>query len=209
MTLAQSVCWNRRFDLGFERVGMQCAWQVEIDDYCNRVLSKALAKLRRWRDVRNFPPEPVDDCRSMLSRGDPCHANSAAGKSQQSSFGGEFIRVVAALRPRIVVRENPSHVDQTLLGPGGDLELRWNRGYACLPFRLRACCVGAQHRRDRLFLLAEDAYALQRRPDWKGGHDRLPTCRQWNLRDWWRRQTGRRYLPISVFDSRAGIPVTG
>jgi len=28
------------FDLGFERAGMVCRWQVEIDDYANRVLSK-------------------------------------------------------------------------------------------------------------------------------------------------------------------------
>ncbi len=28
------------FDEGFNRAGMQCAWQVEIDDACNRVLER-------------------------------------------------------------------------------------------------------------------------------------------------------------------------
>ena len=28
------------FDLGFERAGMVCKWQVEIDDYATRVLEK-------------------------------------------------------------------------------------------------------------------------------------------------------------------------
>jgi DNA (cytosine-5)-methyltransferase 1 len=40
------------FDLGFERAGMECAWQVEIDDYCNRVLEKHWPDVRRYRDVK-------------------------------------------------------------------------------------------------------------------------------------------------------------
>ena len=28
------------FDLGFERAGLKCQWQVEIDPYCQRVLAK-------------------------------------------------------------------------------------------------------------------------------------------------------------------------
>jgi DNA (cytosine-5)-methyltransferase 1 len=37
-------------------------------------------------------------------------------------------------------------------------------GYGVLPFRLRACCVGADHQRDRLFLLAELLDANGERP---------------------------------------------
>ncbi len=42
-------------------------------------------------------------------------------------------------------------------------------GYTVLPFRLRACCFGADHQRDRLFLLAELPDA-QREPIWLQGH---------------------------------------
>ena len=28
------------FDLGFERAGMQCVWQVEIGDVCNVILER-------------------------------------------------------------------------------------------------------------------------------------------------------------------------
>ena len=45
------------FDLGFERAGMRCEWQVEIDPYCQRVLAKHWPNVRRWDDVRTFPPE--------------------------------------------------------------------------------------------------------------------------------------------------------
>ncbi len=40
------------FDLGFERAGMVGKWQVEIDDYCNKVLAKHWPDVERFRDVR-------------------------------------------------------------------------------------------------------------------------------------------------------------
>ena len=42
------------FDLGFERAGMTPLWQVEIDDYCNRVLEKHWPDVKRYRDVREI-----------------------------------------------------------------------------------------------------------------------------------------------------------
>lgn len=39
-------------DLGLERAGMTCAWQVEIDDYATRVLEKHWPDVRRFRDVK-------------------------------------------------------------------------------------------------------------------------------------------------------------
>ncbi len=42
------------FDLGFERAGMECRWQVEIDDYCNQVLAKHWSDVKRYRDVREI-----------------------------------------------------------------------------------------------------------------------------------------------------------
>src|SRR5208282_2794978 len=43
-------------DLGLERAGMTCSWQVEIDEYATRVLAKHWPHVRRWGDVRTFPP---------------------------------------------------------------------------------------------------------------------------------------------------------
>lgn len=149
------------FDLGFERAGMQCRWQVEIDPYCQGVLAKHWPDVGRWDDVRTFPPHPAEDWSvDVICGGDPCQANSAAGKSNQQSFGGEFIAIVDALRPLVVVRENPSLARLDAPWPWWRFRSELERlGYACMPFRLRACCLGAQHRRDRLFLLATDANA--------------------------------------------------
>ena len=43
-------------DLGLERAGMECSWQVEIDTYCQRVLAKHWPDVPKHVDVRTFPP---------------------------------------------------------------------------------------------------------------------------------------------------------
>lgn len=152
------------FDLGFERAGMVCKWQVEIDEYARKVLAKHWPHVRRWDDVRTFPPGDGEWGVDVICGGDPCQANSRAamprGGSRKESFGGEFIRVVEALRPRIVVRENPARVRREAPWPWWRFRNELERcGYVVLPFRVRACCVGADHQRDRLFLLAENPHA--------------------------------------------------
>lgn len=52
-------------DLGFDRAGMVCKWQVEIDDYARRVLAKHWPNVRRHDDVRTFPPK-CEQCVSFF-----------------------------------------------------------------------------------------------------------------------------------------------
>jgi DNA (cytosine-5)-methyltransferase 1 len=52
------------FDLGFERAGMVCQWQVELDPFCRRVLAKHWPAVQRWDDVRTFPPTPIEEWRT-------------------------------------------------------------------------------------------------------------------------------------------------
>jgi hypothetical protein len=44
------------FDLGLERAGLHCAWQVEKDPYCLQVLARSFPNVERFADVRDFPP---------------------------------------------------------------------------------------------------------------------------------------------------------
>ena len=61
------------FDLGLERAGMECSWQVEIDDYCLKVLEKHWPDVRRYKDVKELHgvlahTESEQDRRIQLSR---------------------------------------------------------------------------------------------------------------------------------------------
>ena len=135
---------------------MQCKWQVEINPWCRAVLAKHWPDVPKYRDVRDVGAHNLERV-DVICGGDPCQRNSNAwrhgGGSASPAF--QFLKIVDQLRPRIVVRENPTAVR-------ADAPWPWWRfrngleclGYSVLPFRLRACCVGADHTRDRLFLLA-------------------------------------------------------
>lgn len=164
-------------DLGLERAGMKCVWQVENNEYCQRVLAKHWPDVRRWDDVKTFDKIVTRynefDTPDLICGGDPCQANSAAAgpaPSKRESLGGEFLRVVESFRPRFVLRENPSHVRADAPWPWwkfrNGLE---SLGYLVIAFRLRACCLGADHRRDRLFLLGENADTVRLRVEGRNG----------------------------------------
>lgn len=98
-------------DLGLERSGMRCVWQVEIDDYCRRVLAKHWPHVRRHDDVRTFPPPEGDWSCDLIAGGFPCQDLSLAGRragleGEQSGLWWEYARVIRLLRPRYVVVEN-------------------------------------------------------------------------------------------------------
>lgn len=143
-------------DLGLERSGMRCAWQVEIDDYATRVLAKHWPAVQRERDVRtvgahNLPPVDV------ICGGFPCQDISDAGKragitGSRSGLWSEFARLIGELRPRYALIENVA----ALLGRGLDTVLcdLAALGYDAEWEIISAASVGAPHRRERVFIVA-------------------------------------------------------
>lgn len=144
------------FDLGFDRAGMTCKWQVEIDDYANRVLAKHWPNVRRWPDVRTWP-QPDTERVDVICGGFPCQDISYAGlgaglDGERSGLFFEAIRVVRQLRPRVVVLENVAALltrgmDRVL---GSLAQIGYDAEWNCIP----AAAVGAPHIRDRVFILA-------------------------------------------------------
>jgi len=144
------------FDLGFERAGMQCKWQVEIDPYCQRVLAKHWPNVRRWDDVRTWPQADTERV-DVICGGFPCQDISVAGNGAglagvRSGLFYEYMRIVRVLRPQIVVVENVA----ALLSRGLDTVLGCFHeiGFDAEWSTFSACSLGAPHTRDRVFIVA-------------------------------------------------------
>ena len=144
------------FDLGFERAGFECRWQVEIDNYATKILEKHWPKVHRQRDIRECNASNLErvDC---IIGGFPCQDISYAGRGagldgDRSGLFFEAIRLVRELQPRAIVLENVA----ALLTRGLDrvlgtlAEIGYDAEWHCIP----AAAVGAPHIRDRVFVIA-------------------------------------------------------
>jgi DNA (cytosine-5)-methyltransferase 1 len=159
-------------DLGFERAGLQCKWQVEIDPYAQRVLAKHWPNVRRHDDVRTWP-KPDTEYVDCIVGGFPCQDISYAGKGaglqgERSGLFYEAMRIVREVGPRFVVLENVAALltrglDQVL---GTLASLGYDAEWDCLP----ASSFGASHYRNRIFIVATNANGerFQRRPQEHG-----------------------------------------
>ena len=144
-------------DLGLERAGMTCAWQVEIDPWCRQVLTKHWPNVRRYEDVSAVGGdtlEPVD----VIAGGFPCQDVSVAGQragiqdGTRSGLWSEFHRIIRELRPRYVFVENvPGLLTNGMGRVLGDLA---DIGYDAEWEVLSAADVGAPHLRKRVFIVA-------------------------------------------------------
>lgn len=144
-------------DLGLERAGMECRWQVEIDGFARKVLAKHWPDVRRHDDVRTFPPPQGDWNVDLIAGGFPCQDISFAGKGaglagERSGLWYEFARVIRDLRPRYVLVENVA----ALLVRGLDAVLGTlaSFGYDAEWSLVSAASVGLPQARDRMFVVA-------------------------------------------------------
>jgi DNA (cytosine-5)-methyltransferase 1 len=146
-------------DRGLEAAGMRVLWQVEIDEFCRKVLAKHWPDVERFADVRDCGAhnlKPVD----LVCGGFPCqpvsHAGKRKGDADERWLWPEFYRVIRELKPGRVLVENVPGLLSIDAGRlfGGILRDLASCGYDaewdCIP----AAAVGAPHIRDRCFILA-------------------------------------------------------
>jgi DNA (cytosine-5)-methyltransferase 1 len=143
-------------DLGLERAGMSCRWQVELNPFARQVLHKHWPDVPKFEDIRRVGRRqlaPVD----VICGGFPCQDISNAGKREgitgsRSGLWSEFARVIREVRPTYVLVENVAALRVRGLGRVlGDLAtLGFDADWDCIP----AAALGAPHRRDRLFVIA-------------------------------------------------------
>jgi len=143
-------------DLGLERAGMECRWQVEIDPFCQKVLAKHWPDVRRYEDVRKVGAHNLESV-DLIAGGFPCQDISNAGrregiKGKRSGLWFEMLRVICELRPEYILVENVAAL--LIRGMGTVLGDLAENGYDAEWARIPASGFGAPHLRYRVFIVA-------------------------------------------------------
>jgi len=155
MKVYETFCGIGGFSLGFKRAGFEIIGGCEIDPYARAVYAK------------NFGIEPDGDIRSIQSiqadiicGGFPCQDISNANtnrkglEGERSGLWWELARIIKNSSPRWVVLENVSALLQQGSGMGDILrffsEIGYDVEWDCLP----ASAFGANHQRDRVWIVA-------------------------------------------------------
>jgi len=165
--------------LGGHLLGWRTVCAVEWEAYpasvlCARQNDKILPTFPIWDDVQTFDGKPWREIVDVVSGGFPCQDISAAGKGagidgERSGMWGEMARIIHEVRPRFVLVENSPMLTSRGLGRVlGDLA---SMGFNARWGVLGAADVGANHQRDRIWIVAK----------WRGqlSHTQHNRIRRW------------------------------
>lgn len=142
-------------------LGHRVICAVEQNEYCQQVLvqrqnERVLRPFPIWDDVCTFDGNPWRGTVDLVSGGFPCQAFSSAARGRniiEKDLWGEMLRIIGEVEPKVVFAENVS--ERAILQAQHDLlELGYNSKY----IKLSAKDVGADHERDRFWLLAYTDY---------------------------------------------------
>ena len=155
-------------DLAAEWAGFTTVGQCEWADYPTKVLEKHWPDVERWRDIRTLTKENFYERTRLhtvdiISGGFPCQPFSVAGKQKGKGddryLWPEMLRVIRELAPSWVVGENvPGILRIAGKTVCEDLE---REGYAVTVFNFEAAAVGAKHRCERVFFVADAEHKRQ------------------------------------------------
>ena len=148
--------------LGGHLLGWRTICAVEWEPYpasvlCARQNDGLLPPFPIWDDVQTFDGHPWRGIVDVVSGGFPCQDISAAGKGagidgERSGMWGEMARIIREVRPRFVFVENSPML--TSRGLGRVLADLAAMGFDARWGVLGAADVGANHQRDRIWIVA-------------------------------------------------------
>ena len=158
--------------LGGKLLGWRTVCAVEWEPYPASVLvarqnDKILPPFPIWDDVQTFDGKPWRGIVDVISGGFPCQDISSAGKGagidgERSGMWREMARIICEVEPRFVFVENSPMLTSRGLGRVlGDLS---SMGFDAAWGVLGAADVGANHQRDRIWIVATNVpYASGKR----------------------------------------------
>lgn len=148
------------FDLAAQWMGWDNVFQVEIDEFCQKVLAKNFPNTKRYGDIKQFDGTEWAGKIDILTGGFPCQPYSSAGKrlgkEDERHLWPEMLRVIEEVQPSFVLGENVYGLlnwSRGLVFEEVQVDLE-NIGYEVTSVILPACSKGAPHRRDRIWFVA-------------------------------------------------------
>jgi DNA (cytosine-5)-methyltransferase 1 len=149
------------FSLGLESAGLvETVAFCDFDQYCQKVLKKNFPGVPVYGDVKELNHDKLKadgiDQIDIITGGYPCQPFSVAGRKKGEEdprhVWPEMFRLIQELRPTWVIGENVGgHIK---LGLDSVLENLESEGYSARTFSISASSVGANHQRERVWILA-------------------------------------------------------
>ena len=156
------------FSLGLEATGgFETMAFCDIEEYPRQVLQKHWPHVKQYKDIKELNYERLKadgiDSIDIITGGYPCQPFSVAGRKKGEEdprhLWPEYFRLVKELRPTWVIGENVSgHIKLGLDTVISDLE---SEDYSVRPFSISASSIGANHQRERVWIVANS-----RRSQW-------------------------------------------
>ncbi len=186
--------------LGGKLLGWRTVCAVEWEPYpasvlCARQNDGLLPPFPIWDDVQTFDGHPWRGLVDVVSGGFPCQDISAAGKGagidgERSGMWREMARIIREVRPRFAFVENSPMLTSRGLGTVlGDLA---SMGFDARWGVLGAADVGANHQRDRIWIVAK----------WRG---QLPHAQYHRIRRWEQQQESVEKETTELADTRCEL----
>jgi DNA (cytosine-5)-methyltransferase 1 len=156
------------FSLGLESAGLvKTVAFCDYEKFCQKVLKKHWPHVPIYGDVKELTHERLkaDGINSIdiITGGYPCQPFSVAGRKKGEEdprhLWPEMFRLIKELRPTWVIGENVSgHIK---LGLDTVLENLESEDYSARTFSISASSVGAKHKRERVWIVANTRRILR------------------------------------------------
>lgn len=139
------------FSLAVQRVGGETLGWVEIDEFCQKILSKRFPFAEGHDDVKTFKTEKYHGKIDILTGGYPCQkfSTAARGRNTAEDLSPYMVEIIKKIRPKFVIAENVQR--KTIKEFAAKLK---TFGYRTTVYRLSAADVGADHKRNRWWCIA-------------------------------------------------------
>lgn len=147
----------------------------EVDNYAIRVYQQRFPDAIGLGDIRKIRGQDLPKGDWITCGGFPCQDISVAGKGaglagERSGLWFEYARLIGEIRPRYAIMENVGALSfrglDAVLGSLAEI------GYDAEWCDIRASDVGAPHKRERIWIVADtESWKSREPPEWEGRED--------------------------------------